>query len=378
MDRPYGRPVKRVFVLTVLVVVALAASANGATRLGPDLTVKPCAGQTSCVAAVGCQAGAYSPCSYVNLNSTNASLLAGSPVGGVITKWRFRAGCCTDPQTESRTMTLKTFRPGTQASLYPQYAWIVARNTGPSFVIPPGNQVVSDPPVELPARLPIAAGERVGIVADNPIAFAVYNPSAGMTSTVVMNGVVLGGEAYGNPLYNTAIAISADVEPDADGDGFGDESQDCAPADPATQGTCPTTPHIDLSPVYKPGPCEGPCGGGGVPGFSGPIAFAPNTSGVVYVPLRCPANAAQPCGGFLDVTKQEAKKASTSAKRKTLAHVRYSIQPGKTKKLRVKLSKAGRRLLKQKGKLKVVLTVRPDEGDAKSVRRTLKWRGAPG
>ena len=315
----------------------------------------------------------------MNVNSTQASLLAGSPSGGVITRWRFRAGCCTEPQTESRTMTLKTFRPGAQGSLYPQYAWIVPLLTGPSFVIPAGNQVASDPPVELPARLPISAGERVGIVADHPIGFAVYNPSGGVTSTVAMNGVVSGGEAYGNPMFNTAIAISVDVEPDADGDGFGDESQDCAPSDPASQGTCPVTPSPPSLPgVYKPGPCEGICGGGGVAGFSGPIAVAPNNTGIVYVPLKCPANAVQPCGGFLDVTKQQAKKASASAKRKTLAHVRYSIEPGKTKKLRVKLSKAGRRLLRQKDKLKVVLTVRPDEGDAKSVRRTLKWRGAPG
>ena len=367
---------KRVFLLTILVVVALTASANGATRLGPDLTVKPCAGQTACIAAVGCQVAPYSPCSHVNLHSSNAGVPVAAPSSGIITRWRFRAGCCIPDQTQSRTLTLKTFRPGVNDGLG-GYSYIVPVKTGPSFVIPSGSQVVSDPPVELPARLPIAAGERVGIVADEPIGIAVYNPSVGVISTDIAANSFYLGEQYGVSQVNQALAIGVDIEADADGDGFGDESQDCAPNDPATQGTCPTTPHVDLSPVYKPGPCEGPCGGGGVPGFSGPIAFAPNTSGVVYVPLKCPANAVQPCGGFLDVTKQEAKKASTSAKRKRLAHVRYSIEPGKTKKLRVKLSKAGRRLLKQNGKLKVVLTVRPDEGDAKSVRRTLKWRGAP-
>ena len=112
-------------------------------------------------------------------------------------------------------------------------------------------------------------------------------------------------------------------------------------------------------------------------GFSGPIAVAPGDGSKVYIPLKCPANAVQPCGGFLDITKQEAKKASASRKRKTLAHVRFSVKPGKTKKILVKLSKAGRKLLKRKGKLKVVLTIRPNEGDPVSVRRTLKWRGAP-
>ena len=275
-------------------------------------------------------------------------------------------------------MTLKTFRRGVNDGLG-GYSYVVAVKTGPSFVIPPGNQLVSDPFVELPARLPIAAGERVGIVADNPIEIAVYNPSANVISTDIAATSIHLGELYGVTQFNQALAISVDVEPDADGDGFGDESQDCAPNDPASQGTCPVTPAPPgLAPVYKPGPCEGFCGGGGVPGFSGPIAVAPSNNGVIYIPLKCPPNAAQPCGGFLDVTKQEAKKASTSAKRKTLAHVRYSIKPGKTKKLRVKLSKAGRKLLRQKGKLKVVLTIRPDEGDPVSVRRTLKWRGAPG
>lgn len=369
----------RVIALAVVALAVLAApqAAAAGTRLGPDLTVKPCQGQTSCVAAVGCQTGPYSPCSYVNLHSTTAAVPVAAPSNGVITRWRFRAGCCTDPQTESRKMTLKTFKPGAQGTLYPQYSWIVPLSNGPSFVIPPGNQVVSDPFVELPARLSIAAGERVGIVADSPIAFAVYNPSAGVTSTSVASNSVSNGEAYGWPLTNTALAISVDVEPDADGDGHGDETQDCHPQDPAQSGDCPPPPSpIIPTPVYKPGPCEGFCGGGGVAGFSGPIAVVPSGDGsVVYVPLKCPPNAVQPCGGFLDVTEQAAKKASAGRKRKALAHVRFLVKPGTTKKIRVKLSKAGRKLLRKRGRLKVMLTIRPNEGEAVSVRRTLKWRG---
>jgi hypothetical protein len=371
--------VNKILALAILALALLAApqAASGADRLGPDLTVKPCEGQTSCVAAVGCQAAPYSPCSYVNLHSTISSTLVAAPSSGVITRWRFRAGCCTDTQTEPRTLTLKTFRPGTQDGLYPQYSFVVPVSTGPSFVIPAGHQVSSDPFVELPARLPIAAGERVGIVADTPIMFAVYSPHVGVKSTVVMNTVMSGGEAYGNASANVALAISADVEADVDGDGYGDESQDCASNDPTKQGACPPPPSPPgLAPVYKPGPCEGFCGGGGMAGFSGPIAVAPRGDGsVVYVPLACPASSVQPCGGFLDVSKQQAKKASTSRKRKLLAHVRFSVDPGKTKQIRVKLSKVGRKLLRRKGRLKVVLTLRPSEGEAVSVRRTLKWRG---
>jgi hypothetical protein len=217
----------------------------------------------------------------------------------------------------------------------------------------------------------------VGIVADHPIDFAVYNPSGGVTSTVAMNGVVSGGEAYGNPMFNTAIAMNVDVEPDADGDGFGDESQDCYPQDPARSGSCPSTPvYIPSNAVAVEGPCQGICGGGGVAGFSGPIAVPQGGDGSrVYIPLTCPANAAQPCGGFLVVTEQQAKKASAAKKRRALARVKFSVKPGKTKKVLVKLSKAGRKLLKRKGRLKVVLTIKPNEGKAVSVPRILKWRG---
>lgn len=363
--------------LTIAVIAALAGSqaAPAATRLGPDLTVKPCEGQTACVAAVGCQAGQYSPCSYVNLHSTSAAVPVAAPSSGVITRWRFRAGCCTETQTEPRTMTLKTFKPGLQDGQF-GYSFIVPVKTGPSFVIPPGHQVLSDPVVELPARLAIAAGERIGVVADHPIGFAVYNPSPGVTSTVVANSTFYNGEAYGNATGNTAIAVSADVEADADGDGYGDETQDCQPTDPARHESCPPPPSPPgLMPVYKPGPCTEFCGGGGVAGFSGPIAVAPAGDGsVVYVPLSCPPTAANPCGGFLVVAEATAKKAS-AARRKVLARVRFAVSPGKTKRVRVKLTKAGRRLLRRERWLKVVLTITPDEGEAVSVRRTLKWRG---
>ena len=46
-------------------------------------------------------------------------------------------------------------------------------------------------------------------------------------------------------LNNTAgvrLSVSATLEPDADGDGFGDETQDQCPTDGSTQGTCPPPP----------------------------------------------------------------------------------------------------------------------------------------
>jgi Ca2+-binding RTX toxin-like protein len=43
-------------------------------------------------------------------------------------------------------------------------------------------------------------------------------------------------------LFGTRILIAADVEPDSDRDGFGDESQDQCPTDATIQGPCPQPP----------------------------------------------------------------------------------------------------------------------------------------
>jgi hypothetical protein len=41
---------------------------------------------------------------------------------------------------------------------------------------------------------------------------------------------------------NAIMLANADIEPDADRDGFGDETQDACPINAATQGACPAVP----------------------------------------------------------------------------------------------------------------------------------------
>lgn len=365
---------RRLFFLCsfVVAVCAQAGLAQAATRLGPDLSVPP----SGLFAAVGCQPGQYSPCSFVNLHSTNVDSPAVAPSSGVITRWRFRGGCCTEAQTVTRTMTLKTFKPGLQDGQF-GYSFIIPVTTGPSFAIPPGN-VVSGL-VELPARLPIAAGERAGIVADHPIALNVYDPTPGVTMTSVASNTFFNGEAYGVRYQSTALAISVDVEPDADGDGYGDETQDCRPTDPNLNGGCvPVLPTpVQPLPVYKPGPCTQACGGGAV--FGGVIQSVPFGDGsVIYVPVTCPPNATQPCGGFLIAAPATPKKAARGAKTKVIGRARYTVAPGKTKKVQLKLTRAGKQLLKRKGRLKVLLKLKTNEGSTITTTRTLRWHDSRG
>ena len=54
-------------------------------------------------------------------------------------------------------------------------------------------------------------------------------------------------------LATTSFAYNADVEPDADHDGFGDETQDKCPTDASTQDSCPPPPPV-AGPASAPDP----------------------------------------------------------------------------------------------------------------------------
>ncbi|WP_445151810.1 hypothetical protein [Baekduia sp. Peel2402] len=368
----------------LLAVLALAllvpAVGNAAVRLGPDVT-KPMPSGGLHLAAMGCQQLAqYNPCAFFNAYSTNADVVAGSPIDGVITSWSFRAGCCDGETDVPHHLKLYTYKltSGPYLSAAPV-------SEGATFEIPPGNVLLSDPPTKLPARLPIATGELVAISADHPIAFAIDDTIPGVTYTFLANGYT-----YGSFYTAGALMISALVEPDADKDGFGDETQDCAPADAAVhEGCVPTSPPVVLPPPPDPlsvgcnAPvCAGTTNGSG--GTSTPTApvpvpktgtIAPPTNpNSVYVPLSCPPNVPQYCGGYLSVIAGGAK-ASAAA---TATRTRYSIAPGKSKQVKVPLSAKLRQQLKRKGKLTVTLRLQPDGGaKATTFTRTIKLKHKP-
>lgn len=376
-----------------LAALAAPAGAQGAVRLGPDVGVKP-PGSPGLLhlGGVGCQAGAsYTPCTYANLQSSNPGVTVAAPADGIITRWRFRAGLV--PQAGERKLTLKLFRQGSSGSTYPQYGYLTPPEgvrTGPSFAIPAGNQITADAPVVLPARLAVKAGEIPGVVADNPIGFSAYDVGDAGTSgavygvrfVVAAKSPVYLGQIYGVWFDNAAVAFDVTVEKDADADGYGDETQDCFPADPARQGGCtppilpgPPPPLIAFkpSPPGTPPPSSAAVFAGFTPG--GPISYPRGGDGSrIYIALACPSGARQPCGGYLIVAPEGASKAAARRPR-LLAKVRYSIAAGKRKRLLVTLSRHGRALLKSKRRLRVVIRTQPRQGKAASIRKTLVWRG---
>jgi hypothetical protein len=94
------------------------------------------------------------------------------------------------------------------------------------------------------ARQPIAAGDQIAIDLDGDI-FSnnfVIIPSSSPPGTVQGGWTpsLLDGQTR-SPDSGSAneLMFNADVEPEADGDGFGDETQDQCPTDASTQGQCP-------------------------------------------------------------------------------------------------------------------------------------------
>jgi len=364
-----SRPLQTLGLVLAATLLCVCSTASASVRLGPDLT--PVQDGTF---SYSCQTAPYTPCSYVNLRSTDPAIPVAAPFNGVITKWRFRAACCIPDQTEARTFTLKTFKQGPSDETDTN-GYFIAGKTGPSFVVPPGNQVLSSPAVELPARLSIAAGERIGIVADYPIAFATYTAPA-VTLVIGFNNLEYLGQQYGAAKPD-ALAINAELEPDADGDGYGDETQDCKPADPSFHEACATGPTLpqDLPSVVIPGgKCSGACGGGAT--LRGPInpLPAPRGDGGVEIQLACPPTATSPCGGILYAELPGAKKPrplarAAAAAPKLLAKASYVVKPGKKKTLKLTFSKKVLNFLAQKPTRRVTVTVDPKAG--KTITRTI-------
>jgi hypothetical protein len=94
-------------------------------------------------------------------------------------------------------------------------------------------------------RQPINAGDYVGLEGQS-IDARIGIAALGMTGDAVAawsyvpDGHLAAPVAYG---FGGTIAYNADVEPDADHDGYGDETQDACPGDARTQGACtPPTP----------------------------------------------------------------------------------------------------------------------------------------
>jgi hypothetical protein len=134
-----------------------------------------------------------------------------APSGGVITRWRVH-----EPPTQSGVMRPRVLRPAPGG---------VFQGVATGAEVPVATSGTLKTYV---TRLPIAAGDYFGVNAN-------MGPLAGVagTSFQVYISPIGDGATGVNPLGSGGlITVNADIEPDADGDGFGDETQDMGGAAP--------------------------------------------------------------------------------------------------------------------------------------------------
>lgn len=205
--------------LLTFALLALPASGYAATTIGSDLSGAPV--DNACPMAACTIFGFQNP----------APLPQASPLDGVIVRWRLSAGSVNNGDVALRVITADALFSAS------------AHGTSETRVSAPGINV-------FPTRLPIKVGDSIAI--DNATAGIFLAPGIGTNAHRWLTPLVDGAppRAPDNP-GTDILLLNADVEPDADHDGYGDETQDLCPTDASTQGACPgTTP--DTTPDTTP------------------------------------------------------------------------------------------------------------------------------
>ena len=191
----YCRRMRRsVVVAWMLAVLALAPSAHAKETIGSDLTVDP-------PGAPSFTACAVLGCTFVS---------AAAPSDGVVTRWRIKGGETVGP------VALQVLRSEAGA---PGNRFEVAR----SAQVVPAVSAIS----EYDARLPIAAGDRIGIVCcPSALAPPKFFGQPG-TGSYFAHAPPLGlTPASENGEIAQELLVNADIERDTDGDLAGDETLD--------------------------------------------------------------------------------------------------------------------------------------------------------
>jgi hypothetical protein len=144
--------------------------------------------------------------------------------GGVVTRFRHRAG------SAGGALTFKVYRP---TGVPDQYLVVASeRRTVAAGVVN-----------AFAVRIPVRAGDVLGLSSSSGLALAY----AGGPGDVVAGTVGGSDPAPGSTVAMTPFGpgnrldVAATVESDADGDGFGDDTQDQCATDPRLSGPCPTT-----------------------------------------------------------------------------------------------------------------------------------------
>ena len=156
-----------------------------------------------------------------------AALPLTAPFSGVVTKWKSNVSIPLPPGF-AFTQRLRVFR-----------------SSGPKQF-----QTVGESPLEVmvsginthEARVPVQAGDRLGSIGAGTFGGMLCPTTSEADVVGIKEGdVPPGGRAEYPEAPKIQLSLSAVIEPDGDGDGFGDETQDKCPQSAALQEPCPAT-----------------------------------------------------------------------------------------------------------------------------------------
>ena len=206
----------------VTAALALAApSAMAGTEVGSDCIATTTAGNLTVIPTVPAPASA---------------LPVVVPSNGVITRWRLLF----PPIPGSTPETFKVLRPTGAANEFE----VIGEDTR---TIVGGTNVFD-------VRIPVRAGDHIGLYGSGAeIGTVICAPVPGGVIKASKTPVPLGSKGvFGEEGKELQVPILALVEPDADGDGFGDETQDKCPRGAGLQTECPVA-LVDTVPVIQKG-----------------------------------------------------------------------------------------------------------------------------
>jgi hypothetical protein len=204
--------------------------ASGAVTFGSSLI--PADTSTACP-------NADPKCTYVQEALPPGDSKLEAPASGVVVLWRMRA------PTTGGDVRLRIVRvvKGDLVTTYTGRASAAA-------VVPSTNV---DKVLSFPVQLPVKAGDRIGL--DKPASMTGLFKGTGDGQNFFRRSSVFRPPLADNESRVQSsqragqLIVNADIEPDAEGDGFGDETQDsCAPGRECGDKTAPVLSRLRLSP----------------------------------------------------------------------------------------------------------------------------------
>jgi hypothetical protein len=149
------------------------------------------------------------------------------PSPGVITSWSFQASFGAVPQG----LKLKIGRPAGGAS------YTIVGESAPKN--PVSNQLNTYTDVSIPVQ----TGDVIGLWPGDAVFEAHFygTPAAGFGGVTHVGDLAVGSTDSFADQPSSQVDVSAKLEPDADHDGFGDETQDQCSTNASTQGACPAS-----------------------------------------------------------------------------------------------------------------------------------------